>query len=79
MYSTTHKSFQFKQRSVTDGFGVIRLAFLVLSSDLKNQNIKLNYITTKILCFNENFSENFVLIIIKDFSIVRTINSPHKI
>ena len=35
-------------------------------------------ITTKILYFREDFSEDFVLILTKDLSIVRTINSPYK-
>ena len=34
--------------------------------------------TTRILCFSEDFSENFVLILTKDLFIVRIINNPHK-
>ena len=35
--------------------------------------------TTRILYFNEDFNENFVLILTKDLFIVRVINSPHKV
>ena len=34
--------------------------------------------TTRILCFSKDFSEDFVLIFTKDLSIVRTVNSSHK-
>ena len=53
----------------------MKIIFEFLTTDFTITTV----VTTKIFCFSENFNEDFVLILTKDISIVRVINSPHKI